>query len=1099
VALHLLSYVESNWIRFFKYETSGKSKDRRDQGGFCELQSLSRKNSRKCNVFQILVFNNWEEFTVHKLLKRWALLSGLMAAMVLSASSVSAQSYVSKWSAEGDANDSSGINHGSLSGNVWIDAAGQEGSAFHFNGGKVVVPDDNSLDITNFNTISLWFKTVQKPNGASVLITKGSYQLHLLGPNNQCGGGAAGREECDGAIVLSILNGGSGPWRTAIHATDKKYHDGEWHHVVGMLDHDKKASIWVDGEFKGKASDAITSVQVNGNPVIIGNTNANTTQPFIGLIDEVAIYDRPFEPEEIEDIAAGGPLPGNTPPLVSLVFEDFSDLSGFSLHGSATGVGGQLRLTGAFEAQAGSAFLSNPISLAGDAAFSAAFSFQMTNPGGQAIYGPTGPLDEDGPGADGLAFVVASAPAVGASGQGIGYEGIPNSIGVEFDTWNNSPNHPYYPTPSDIYGDDDGNHIAVNINGDISSPIGYTPVPTRMNNGALWYAWIDYNGQTTILEVRLSQSSQRPTAPSITVSRDLALALGDDVYIGFTSATGAAWENHDIVGLQFNNTYDPIMDVPGPSNSAPVADAGTSAPVEAVSPSGTAVTLDGSGSSDPDGDALTYAWSAQGITFDDATSATPTGSFPVGATTVSLTVDDGNGETATDDVVVTITDGTAPTLTIPGSVTAECADPDGTPVEIGSASATDNGDANPVISNNAPSVYPMGTTIVTWTATDASGNATSADQTVLVQDTTSPDLTVPGDITAEATSPAGASVDLGEANASDICDTDLAIGNDGLSVYPLGSTTVTWTATDASDNATSGGQVVNIVDTTPPVVSFALTTDTLWPPNHKMVQVASGISASDIADEDPSVVITVTSDEDINGSGDGNTDVDWEVNNGSVYLRAERDGGQDGRVYTVTVVSTDASGNTTTVTGTVEVPHDQKVASAGNGKGKGKAKKLVVVSQSVTPILVVGDAKVIAGQASGVLLTQGESVTVVGAGPVVADPLIDLSGNADVAPRMQEVVVQNHTFSLSQNHPNPFNPETVIGYALGEASDVRLIIYNVLGQQVRELVNASQAPGQYQVRWDGRNALGAQVTSGVYIYRLVAGTKVEMRKMILLK
>jgi hypothetical protein len=157
------------------------------------------------------------------------------------------------------------------------------------------------------------------------------------------------------------------------------------------------------------------------------------------------------------------------------------------------------------------------------------------------------------------------------------------------------------------------------------------------------------------------------------------------------------------------------------------------------------------------------------------------------------------------------------------------------------------------------------------------------------------------------------------------------------------------------------------------------------------------------------------------------------------------------------------------------------------------------VSQSVTPSIVVGEAKVIAGQSSGTLVTQGESVTIVGAGPVVADQLIDLSDNAEVAPAVQDRLVQRNAFTLSQNYPNPFNPETVIGYALGEASDVRLIIYNVLGQQVRELVNASQAPGQYSVRWDGRNALGAQVTSGVYIYRLVAGTQVEMRKMILLK
>ena len=61
------------------------------------------------------------------------------------------------------------------------------------------------------------------------------------------------------------------------------------------------------------------------------------------------------------------------------------------------------------------------------------------------------------------------------------------------------------------------------------------------------------------------------------------------------------------------------------------------------------------------------------------------------------------------------------------------------------------------------------------------------------------------------------------------------------------------------------------------------------------------------------------------------------------------------------------------------------------------------------------------------------------------------------------------------------------------------VIYNLLGKQVRVLVNGSQAAGQYQVRWDGRDASGYQVTSGVYLYRLVAGTEVAIRKMILVK
>jgi hypothetical protein len=86
-----------------------------------------------------------------------------------------------------------------------------------------------------------------------------------------------------------------------------------------------------------------------------------------------------------------------------------------------------------------------------------------------------------------------------------------------------------------------------------------------------------------------------------------------------------------------------------------------------------------------------------------------------------------------------------------------------------------------------------------------------------------------------------------------------------------------------------------------------------------------------------------------------------------------------------------------------------------------------------------------------------------------------------------------------KNYPNPFNPETIILYTLPAGSEVRLVIYNVLGQHVRELVNAFQPSGQYGVRWSGRDELGRNVSSGVYFYRLHAGKNVVLRKMLLLK
>jgi hypothetical protein len=99
------------------------------------------------------------------------------------------------------------------------------------------------------------------------------------------------------------------------------------------------------------------------------------------------------------------------------------------------------------------------------------------------------------------------------------------------------------------------------------------------------------------------------------------------------------------------------------TNAPPTANAGPDQIVECSSAAGAVATLDGTGSDDPDGDVLTYQWSAPGIVFDDPTSPTPTGSFPIDTTTVTLEVSDGE-ETVLDTVDVTVQDTVAPTLTV---------------------------------------------------------------------------------------------------------------------------------------------------------------------------------------------------------------------------------------------------------------------------------------------------------------------------------------------------------------------------------------------------------------------------------------------------
>jgi hypothetical protein len=90
-------------------------------------------------------------------------------------------------------------------------------------------------------------------------------------------------------------------------------------------------------------------------------------------------------------------------------------------------------------------------------------------------------------------------------------------------------------------------------------------------------------------------------------------------------------------------------------------------------------------------------------------------------------------------------------------------------------------------------------------------------------------------------------------------------------------------------------------------------------------------------------------------------------------------------------------------------------------------------------------------------------------------------------------------YSLSQNYPNPFNPTTKIEFALPASEFVQLKIYDVLGREVRSLISDQYNAGAYSVQWDGRNNLGSQVATGMYVYQLRAGQFNQTKKMMLMK
>lgn len=231
----------------------------------------------------------------------------------------------------------------------------------------------------------------------------------------------------------------------------------------------------------------------------------------------------------------------------TLTFNDFSNTAGLQINGHAsapvvTGDGAVLRLTPAATSKGGSAFSVNQISLLNNASFSTFFKFRISGSGGIS--------DGDGAGADGLAFVVQTvANNVGGIGGGIGYSGIASSVGIEFDTYNNGAGDGH-----------NGNHVGIDLNGNTAS-VARQNIATRMNDGNIWYSWIDYNGLTHDLEVRLAQSNSRPLSPTLSHNVNLASAgvlNQTSAFVGFTAATGSAYGNHDILSWEFRDTFNPV-------------------------------------------------------------------------------------------------------------------------------------------------------------------------------------------------------------------------------------------------------------------------------------------------------------------------------------------------------------------------------------------------------------------------------------------------------------------------------------------------------------------------------------------------------------
>lgn len=258
-------------------------------------------------------------------------------------------------------------------------------------------------------------------------------------------------------------------------------------------------------------------------------------------------------------------------------------------------------------------------------------------------------------------------------------------------------------------------------------------------------------------------------------------------------------------------------------------------------------------------------------------------------------------------------------------------------------------------------------------------------------------------------------------------------GSTSTITLPLGTTTVFLVVNDGKVDSEPSSVDITITDSTPPEINVSVIPEELWPPNHRMVDIAVNVMVNDVCDPEPSwKLLSITCNEDpgkkhspdIMGQELETPDVEFQ-------LRATRLGVGEGRIYVITYEATDVSGNSATADDTVWVPHSQ-----------GKLKK------------------------------------------------VNAFANVEIKPE---------SFELFQNNPNPFNSETTISYALPEPSHVSLVIYNVAGAKILTLIDSEENAGYHYLTWDGKDCQSREVSAGIYICRIKAGTYQKTIQILLLK
>jgi hypothetical protein len=425
----------------------------------------------------------------------------------------------------------------------------------------------------------------------------------------------------------------------------------------------------------------------------------------------------------------------------------------------------------------------------------------------------------------------------------------------------------------------------------------------------------------------------------------------------------------------------------------------------------------------------------------------------VGPNPAVLTVTDMNSNSKSKAATVTVVDTVSPTVVtqnisvyLDGSGNASITPSD---VDGGSSDACDIFSSSLDVSSFT--CANVGTNQTVLTVTDNNSNSRSKSATVMVIDTVSPVISCPG--------PQMVSADPGtcEGTVPNLVALSFASDNCGIASIsqdiPAGTTfgssnnddlTVTLTATDVNGNTSSCEVVLTLEDAEPPELTVISTPITLWPPNHKYETIdlsqliisvndnCAGLTESDV------YISKVTSDEDENGVGDGNTVDDIVIPDdcASVQLRRERNEYANGRVYTIHLALDDGNGNSATASCEIHVPVEKNGTSIDDG--------------TVYEVECGSKASMLAG---------------------LGDPQLT-------------------------NYPNPFSASTTISFTVTVEDRYVLKVYHSTGREIATLYDGNAEPGvQYTVDFDGYHLPG-----GIYIYHLQSDNGVNLvRKMINMK